>query len=264
MDRKPRLFSYGGGVQSNAVLVLSASGVLPYTHFIFANVGHDSENPKTIEYIEQVAKPYAEKHGLFIIEVNSDADVKLKRTSVLQETLENTYAPFIPMAVNGVPAKRFCTQKYKIKVIEAFMHRWLKATKSNPKPIGIGISLEEWHRAKTSDKYESMQIPEYPLLELRYLREDCVRVIQEAGLPVPPKSSCWFCPYKKKSEWVELAKDSPELFAKAVEIENTVQSRYGDAKVTFHSGGYKLTELIQTSEEVLNDDINCEGGYCMV
>lgn len=40
-----RVFSFGGGVQSTAVLVLSAHGVLPYKQFIFSNVGDDSEHP---------------------------------------------------------------------------------------------------------------------------------------------------------------------------------------------------------------------------
>lgn len=46
------VFSFGGGVQSTAVLVLQATGRLPrdYDHFVFANVGNDSEHPDVINY----------------------------------------------------------------------------------------------------------------------------------------------------------------------------------------------------------------------
>jgi hypothetical protein len=265
IEKRPRVFAYGGGVQSNAALVLSASGILPYTHFLFANVGHDSESPKTLEYINTVARPYAEKHGLFIIELNQEAGITLKRKTVLREALESSYATFIPASVDGAPSKQFCTQKYKIKVIESFMHKWLKATKKNPKPIGIGISLDEWQRAKRSDKYESVQVPEYPFLELRYLRDDCLRVIEEAGLPIPPKSSCWFCPYRPKTDWVDLYKENRDLFNKAVELENTLQRKFPNNVVTLNSSKKTLLEIVESlSVYDEHEDANCESGYCMV
>lgn len=65
-----RIFSYGGGVQSTAVLVLVAEGVLKYDALVFANVGDDSESPDTLEYLREVAWPYAERHGIRLEEVS--------------------------------------------------------------------------------------------------------------------------------------------------------------------------------------------------
>src|SRR5258708_98613 len=45
-----KVFSFGGGVQSVAALVLAAQGKIDYRHFVFCNVGDDSENPATLEY----------------------------------------------------------------------------------------------------------------------------------------------------------------------------------------------------------------------
>jgi hypothetical protein len=61
-----RVFSFGGGVQSTAVLVMQAFNMLPqpYDAFVFANVGADSENPATIQYVEEYAKPFAEEFGI--------------------------------------------------------------------------------------------------------------------------------------------------------------------------------------------------------
>jgi hypothetical protein len=44
----------------------------------------------------------------------------------------------------------------------------------------------------------------YPLMDWRMDRAACERVIRDAGLPVPVKSACWFCPASKKHEIVWL------------------------------------------------------------
>jgi hypothetical protein len=59
-----RVVSYGGGVQSNALLVLAAQGRIDYRTFLFANVGDDSEHPATLRYVRGVAMPYAAAHGI--------------------------------------------------------------------------------------------------------------------------------------------------------------------------------------------------------
>lgn len=64
-----RAFSFGGGRQSTAALVLAARGQLEVDLFVFANVGNDSENPDTLEYVETYAKPYAVAHGDELVEV---------------------------------------------------------------------------------------------------------------------------------------------------------------------------------------------------
>jgi hypothetical protein len=50
---------YGGGVQSTGLLVLAALRRIDFPVFLFANVGHDAEDPATLDYLERVAKPYA-------------------------------------------------------------------------------------------------------------------------------------------------------------------------------------------------------------
>lgn len=61
MTTQLRTFSYGGGVQSTAALVLPAQARIDFPVFLFSNVGDDSEHPDTLRYVEDVAKPYAAK-----------------------------------------------------------------------------------------------------------------------------------------------------------------------------------------------------------
>ena len=49
------------------------------------------------------------------------------------------------------------------------------------------------------------------------------RSIRDAGLPVPIKSACWFCPASKKKEIVWLREHHPELLDRALAIEANAQ-----------------------------------------
>jgi hypothetical protein len=60
----------------------------------------------------------------------------------------------------------------------------------------------------------------YPLYsDWRMDRAACERSIRDAGLPVPVKSACYFCPASKKHEIVELRLRHPELLKRALAIE---------------------------------------------
>lgn len=191
------VFSYGGGVQSNAVLVLQAEGKLlqPYDYFIFSNVGFDSENPATLEYVEHEAKPYAAKHGIEFITVQKMRG--RKKAEQIPDTLlsqinrqQKSFVIPVRMGHNGAPGNRNCTEDFKISVVG----NAIKAMGFTHAIIGLGISVDEFSRARSLEWYEEQNIQkrrEYPLLDLRLGRSDCLRIIQAAGLSEPPKSSCW-------------------------------------------------------------------------
>ena len=56
----------------------------------------------------------------------------------------------------------------------------------------------------------------YPLIEWGWDREECKRQISKAGLPVPPKSACFFCPATKAHEIHEY---TPDLLKRLVRME---------------------------------------------
>ena len=58
-----------------------------------------------------------------------------------------------------------------------------------------------------------------PLPRLRMDRGACERAIRAAGLPVPVKSACFFCPASKKPEIVRLRAHHPDLLARALALE---------------------------------------------
>ena len=59
----------------------------------------------------------------------------------------------------------------------------------------------------------------YPLMDWGMDRAACERSIRAAGLPVPVKSACFFCPASKKGEIVALGRDHPRLLRRALAVE---------------------------------------------
>ncbi len=262
-----KIFSFGGGVQSMAALVLSARGDLGYTHFIFANVGDDSENPQTIEYVRDIAVPYARTRGLEIIPVKRETKPG-KPATLLQQTIGPNKIVPIPMYINRKPARRICTSDWKINVVNKWMRKHAGAAKTNRVHVGVGISMDEVHRMRTDDPERyPYTIMEYPLIDLRMTRSDCEKIIADEGLPMAPKSSCWFCPFTKLQEWQSMRADRPELFARAIELESIVAAKLPQyTSVTLHRGTAALPEAVpaMASPDDAGADMDfCESGYCM-
>ena len=195
------IFSFGGGTQSTACLVLAAQKKIPYKIFVFSNVGDDSESPKTLRYIDEFAKPYAEKHGLQIICIRKR--IRGKVVTLLEHvTSHDNRSIVIPIRMEGgAPGRRRCTIDWKINTIARCAKKH-GAKVSDPWMLGLGISTDEIHRMRTSSI--KFLVHHYPLIDLRISRSECEEIILGAGLPLPGKSSCWFCPFKKKSEWAEM------------------------------------------------------------
>lgn len=266
-----RLFSNGGGVQSIAALVLSAQGVIDYPVHVFSNVGAKAENPETLRYVHEVAIPYAEKHGIEFV-VTERRFVKGERAGQPEDlydrlTKEGSRSIPIPLRMNGngAPGRRSCTVDFKIKVLSRFA-RERGATKDEPARVGLGISLDEFERMRT-DSGEAYQVLEYPLIDLRLTRDGCAALIARAGLPVPPKSSCYFCPFHRPSVWMQLRIEQPDLFEKAADLEETLNKRLtalGKDPVWLTRFLKPLREAIAPQTMMDFDEFDaCESGYCM-
>ena len=266
-----RVFSYGGGVQSNAVLVLQAQGRLvnPYDVFMFSNVGDDSENPDTLAWIKQYAVPFAESNNIKLMEVK-----KIRRTGESETLLQYIHRTerSIPIPVkmsNGAPGRRSCTSDFKIDVIDAAIKKMGHAEAV----IGLGISLDEFHRARDVQPHELngiLKTREYPLIDLRLGRKDCVSIIESEGLPLPPKSSCWFCPFHRRNEWIEMKRTNPDLFAKVIELERELnhkrESILKKDYVYIHPDLIPIDRAVGNQLPLFPDDNDeqCDDGVCMV
>jgi hypothetical protein len=219
------VFSFGGGVQSTAVLVLAAQGELDVDAFLFANVGDDSEHPATLRYVHEVAMPYAAAHGIALHELRKtrrDGSVETLYGRLMRAGSKSIGIP-VRLSGSGAPARRNCTADFKIRVIAAWCYRH-GARRTTPATTLLGISLDEFQRMRNDSGIPHTRLG-YPLIDRRMSRMDCMNLIVRAGLPVPPKSSCWFCPFHSLRAWQELRDREPSLFARACELETTLTAR---------------------------------------
>lgn len=267
-----KVVSYGGGVQSTALLVLVAQGKIDYSTFLFCNVGNDSENPNTITYVHDIAMPYAAANGIELIELQKVRRNGERDTLYQRLTRPDSRSIGIPVRMsNGAPGNRACTADFKIKVVD----KWLRARggKKEHAQVGLGISLDEFQRMKPNMDPHTLAWKEnaFPLIDLRIDRQTCMNIIREAGLPVPPKSSCIFCPYHRLSVWQKMREDEPELFWKAAKLEETLNERrekLGKDKVWLTRKLVPLpmatTVMKQGSLFKEDEDDVCESGYCFM
>lgn len=250
-----------------AALILSARGEIDFPIHVFSNVGADSENPDTLVYVEDVIKPYAASHDIeFVVTERRTRDGK-QETLMGRLTKEGSRSLPIPIRMdNGAPGTRSCTADFKIKVLSKFA-KSRGATKEQPAITGLGISLDEWERMRT-DSGEAYQKLEYPLIDLRMSRDQCAALIAREGLSVPPKSSCYFCPFHRPSTWMRMRLEQPELFEKSAQLEELLNERraaLGKDSVWLTRFAKPLREAIGHQSMMQFDDVadGCEAGYCM-
>lgn len=263
-----RSVSYGAGVQSTALLALAAKGEIDFRLFIFANVGDDSEHPASLAYFRDHARPFAEAHGIEMVEVQNTP--KRGRFAGRVETLygrlthPDSRSLDIPVRMtNGAPGTRKCTADFKIRPVARELKR-RGATSDNPATVALGISVDEIERAKPGiDPKEPSQSRTYPLLDLGIHRKDCPAIIQSVGLPVPSRSSCYFCPFHSPETWRVMRRNEPDLFDKSVELERTLNDRrekLGKDHVYFHSALIPLDRAVDEQPTLPGMD-DC-GGWC--
>ena len=64
---------------------------------------------------------------------------------------------------------------------------------------------------------------DWPLVNARLRRSQCVEIIQKEGIAVPKKSSCVFCPYHSHDFWQDLKQNHPVEFDRAVEFDRNIR-----------------------------------------
>ena len=118
------------------------------------------------------------------------------------------------------PQVRWCTRMMKIAPLEAWIGD--EATTSY-----VAIRADEASRkGYVSTKPNITSV--FPFVEDGIDHDGVLRILDDAGIGLPSyyewrtRSGCYFCFYQRKAEWVGLAERHPDLFERAVAIENKV------------------------------------------
>lgn len=304
-----RILSLGGGTQSCALALMSAAGDLPRLDaVIFADT--QGELPETYEYLWYLAGVLADAGiPLYVDSAGSLYDDLLTTTP----TSSNPTPPVHvrnPDGSKGRVGQYRCSYHYKRSVVTRRLKQLCGgrgAWKRTVVEQWIGFSLEETGRMKPStdcacghsgrahgedrsctkcrcEQFDRWPTTRWPLVELGMRRSDTIRWFTENGHPTPPRSACWFCPNSGNDRWSSLRDGHPDLFARAVHLDETIRNGGGfnaSGNVPFagemflHSSLRPLAEAdLRTPREVIadagqgelfNDDVlagDCEAGVC--
>lgn len=161
------------------------------------------------------------------------------------------------------PQMRWCTKKMKIEPIE----EWI----GDEEAISyVAIRADEASRkGYVSTKTNINAV--FPFVEEGIDHSGVMKILENAGLGLPEyyewrtRSGCYFCFYQRKAEWVGLADRHPDLWEKAIAIENKVRLGAGqDGEASFEefgmktrqytwAGGESLPELLERREEIMEN-----------
>ena len=237
---KTQVFSYGGGVQSIAIVVLILQGKLPRPDFVcIADTGR--EKATTWDYLDNFTGPALEQVGLPVHRPHKDKyaykhdDIFSGDTLLIPAfTTENSQVS----KLSG-----YCSKWWKKETVDNFLKREFCIAKADTRNW-IGFSTDEpkrFHRMMASDDYRDGRIF-IPLVEaVRMNRGECVELVRAFGWPTPPRSSCWMCPNARDDEWREIKENRPEEFEAAFKLDEEIRLR--DPHAWLHESAKPLREV---------------------
>ena len=239
-DSVRHICGISGGKDSSALAVYLRDEV-PEMEYFFCDTG--AELPETYEYLNRLEVVLAKPIQRLNAERGFDHWFEVFRGALPS------------------PQMRWCTKNMKIKPIE----EWIG---DDPAISYVAIRADEANRTgyvSTKTNLESR----FPFIEDDIDHAGVMRILEDAGIGLPTyyewrtRSGCYFCFYQRKAEWVGLADRHPELFERAVAIEQKVLLDAGvDGNADFKanamrerdytwSGGETLLELIDRRDEIM-------------
>lgn len=220
------IVGYGGGTDSTAMLVGLWQHHVPVDLILFADPG--GEQPHTYHYL-QIMDRWLREHGMPGITKVWYTEKNGQRLTLERECLRSASLPSIAYG------HKKCSLKHKVAPQEKFCAHyppcqevWDRGEKA-VKLIGYDAGEEKRRLgALPHDLADRRYQKEYPLMEWGWDRNRCIQEIRNAGLPLPGKSSCFFCPSMKRREIRTLYHRYPDLLERALAIEDrgAAQSPY--------------------------------------
>lgn len=199
--------AYGGGTNSTAMIIKWLADGNHIDLILFADTG--GEKPHTYQYVTYFSNWLKSKYGIEIITVKSSA------TSLYDDCISRKALPSLAYGF------KTCSQRFKLQPQDKYLNNhtlakdvWLSGGKVTKL---VGFDADEIHRIKSYDDKKYNVI--YPLVDDDVGRDGCVRIIKNAGLYPPGKSACYFCPSSRPSEIMRLKDEYPDLFSKAIAME---------------------------------------------
>lgn len=258
-----RVLSFGAGTQSSALLGLIEEGRVPPVDFaVFADT--QAEPDAVYDWLEKIRR--------------------WAKTPIIVATKGSIFADFLAFAIgtnkraSAIPfhtrhrqpldpgvMPRQCTYDYKISVVHKAVRERLgykpRQRVKHRVEMLIAMSLEEVGRMK--DSREKWITNRYPLIfDVPMHRQQSIAYVQSLGLGVPPRSSCFMCPFHSNAEWKWLRDNEPLNWKKAVEFDHACRQLPRMESATFLHESLKpldQADLEDSSNQLDLFQNECEG-----
>lgn len=229
MKEVKNIVSYGGGTNSTALLVgMVERGIKPDA-ILFADTG--GEKPETYSYVDYFSKWLVSKDFPAIKTVKyhtKDSELVTLEQYLLSRKV-------LPPIAYGFKS---CSDKFKIRPQRKYLKANFPDCRFNQ---FMGIDAGEPKRMRESDDPKFTNV--YKLIEWGWNRETCIKEILRAGLCLPGKSSCFYCPNMKPREVLALSED---LKARAVNMERIAMPNL--MEIAGLGRSFKWEDLIKADE----------------
>ena len=212
-----RVLSLGAGVQSSTIALMMKHGEIePCDCAIFADTG--AEPKRVYQWLDWLEKqlPYPvyrvmQRNGL----------TRAIEAAKLGLYKRHAQPPLYTLNADGTigTVRRQCTVDYKLSPKR---RKAQELRKGRPIIEIIGFSSNEHHRCRPPDR-KYIERVEWPLIDLRMDRKDCITWMHRHFYQTPPRSACVYCPYKCDTEWRLLKEGNPEDWAEAVRMDKLMR-----------------------------------------
>lgn len=221
-DRPPLVVAYGMGVDSTALLVGLRNRDTRPDAILFADTG--AEKPETYAF-EAPMQEWLRREGFPPITTVRYVPQRFKNWPPYYTLEDNCLTNGTLPGISFGPAT--CSVKWKQQPQHKWAQQWEPARAAwaagmtVTKLIGFDASPADRRRTYVPEG-ERHYAYGYPLQDWGWDRAECQRQITAAGLPVPPKSSCFFCLAMKPHEVRALG---PDLLRRIVVMEARAKPR---------------------------------------
>ncbi len=234
MNKPRHIVAFSGGKDSSALAIylhnperwrkaLGKTGSpqrppLEGAEYVFCDTG--TELAETYDYLDRLEAYLG--HPIHRLRANvPPSDPNEPEKTPFDHYLE-LYGGFLPS-----PNVRWCTRMLKLKPFEDYIGE-------NPVISYVGIRADEgeWRvDQKTRRKYFQHRkgyistkpniTTVFPFIEDNLVKADIYRILEDSGVGYPQyygwrsRSGCYFCFFQRKSEWVGLLENHPELYERA-------------------------------------------------
>lgn len=220
----PLVVADGLGVDSTAMLLGYAQRGIRPDLILHADTG--GEHPETVAYIAERRRWLASVGfpDLIVVRRKPVIDGKKGSYATLEENcLVNETLPSLAFGYKA------CSLKWKREPQDKYVAAWEPAILAWAaglkvrKAIGYDAGPSDARRSALKD--DKRYAYEYPLRTWGWDRDRCIVELLDAGLPVPRKSACFFCPASKAHEVADLVERYPDLADRIVAMERRAQPR---------------------------------------